>query len=61
MSLRKAINAMCKECIYDGSSGSGTWRQQVEACTSPKCPLFPYRPKSNTKKDNNRKSGGMGA
>lgn len=44
MSLRAAINAKCKECIYDPLSGGGTWRQQVEACTSYKCPLFPVRP-----------------
>jgi len=50
MSLRKAINNMCKTCIYDGNSGGGTWRQQVEACTAPNCPLFPYRPKSAPKK-----------
>lgn len=42
-SLRAAINAMCRQCIYD-PNGSGTWRQQVEACTSPNCPLYPVRP-----------------
>jgi len=46
MSLRKAINEMCKWCIYDPKSGLGTWRQQVEGCTSPECPLFSKRPKS---------------
>ena len=45
MSLRKAINAKCKECIYD-KLGEGTWRQQVEKCSSPSCPLYPVRPKS---------------
>ena len=44
MSLRNAINAKCKECIYDPIGGSGKWRQQVEACTSWDCPLFPVRP-----------------
>lgn len=43
-SMRAAINAMCKACIYDPYGGSGTWRQQVEACTSKKCPLFEFRP-----------------
>jgi len=44
-SMRKAINAKCKECIYDENiNGNGTWRQQVEGCTSPLCPLFPLRP-----------------
>jgi len=46
MSLRKAINDKCIECIYDPDGGPGTWRQQVEACTSKKCPLFPVRPLS---------------
>jgi len=46
MSLRAAINAKCKECIYDPIAGRGTWRQQVEACTSYACPLYPVRPTS---------------
>lgn len=45
-SMRAAIDAMCKQCIYDPHCGSGTWRQQVEACTSTNCPLFDYRPKA---------------
>lgn len=45
MSLRNAINEMCKYCIYDSHS-PGNWRQQVDACTSPKCPLFLVRPRS---------------
>jgi hypothetical protein len=44
-SMRKAINAMCKGCIFDPVAG-GQWRQQVEACTSPECPLFELRPRS---------------
>lgn len=43
-SLRGAINAKCRECIYDPEAGRGTWRQQVAACTSTRCPLFPVRP-----------------
>jgi len=43
-SMRKAINRMCQECIYD-SHDNGTWRQQVERCTAPKCPLFELRPR----------------
>jgi hypothetical protein len=46
MSLRKAINNKCVECIYDPIGGPGSWRQQVEACTSKNCPLFPVRPLS---------------
>lgn len=46
MSLRKAINDKCRDCIYDPKSGFGTWRQQVEGCTSRNCPLYPVRPKA---------------
>ena len=42
--LRTAINEKCKECIYDPDRGIGTWRQQVTACTSRSCPLYPVRP-----------------
>jgi hypothetical protein len=45
MSMRKAINGKCRECIYD-PQGGGTWRAQVEACTSPGCALYAYRPVS---------------
>lgn len=45
-SLRSAINAKCKECIYDPIAGGGTWRQQVSECTSVTCPLFDIRPMS---------------
>jgi hypothetical protein len=51
MSLRRAINEKCRECIYDPLSGGGTWRQQVEACTSRNCPLYPVRPKSSSEKE----------
>lgn len=43
-SLRDAINAKCRECIYDPKSGLGTWREQVAACTSRTCPIYPARP-----------------
>lgn len=46
MSLRNAINAKCRECIYEPGA-AGNWRQQIEACTSPKCPLFSVRPQSS--------------
>ena len=48
MSLRRAINNMCKQCIYD-KADKGTWRQQVQNCTSPSCALYDYRPKSTIK------------
>lgn len=47
-SMRNAINAFCKECIYDPYSGCGTWRQQVGACISTDCPLYAYRPMPET-------------
>jgi hypothetical protein len=48
--LRAAINAKCKDCIYDPLSGLGTWRQQVEGCTCLSCPLWPIRPIAAGKK-----------
>lgn len=44
MSLRKAINAKCKECLYDPIGGNGTWRKQVSNCRSFLCPLYSVRP-----------------
>lgn len=43
MSLRKAINDKCKDCIHD-ECAPGTWREQVAQCSAPDCPLWPYRP-----------------
>lgn len=48
-SLRAAINALCKECIYDDEMEE-SWRQQVTDCTSKKCPLYTVRPKTTRKK-----------
>ena len=42
-SLRKAINGMCKECIYDPHVGAGSWQKQVTDCTSGGCPLYEVR------------------
>lgn len=59
-SLRAAITAKCKSCIYDELS-SGTWRKQVEDCTSEKsCPLWPVRPKT-TKTTNGENDNGKAA
>lgn len=49
VSLRNAINAMCRSCIYDPGNGNGKWREQVTACTSSNCPLHPIRPRSAAK------------
>jgi hypothetical protein len=43
-SLRIAIDAMCKSCIYDPGSGNGAWREQVAGCSSGSCPLHSVRP-----------------
>lgn len=45
-SLRAAINAKCRDCIYDPQAGLGNWRQQVTGCTVTDCPLYPVRPVS---------------
>ena len=43
--VSEAIGAFCADCIYDpGYAGGGTWRDQVRACRSKRCPLWPYRP-----------------
>ena len=60
MSRTKAINDKCKDCIYD-QKVPGTWREQVEGCTSGPtarvpCPLWPYRPTSVATVTENRKS-----
>jgi hypothetical protein len=44
MSLRKAINQMCKSCIHDPLS-AGTWRQQIFLCSVKSCPLWELRAK----------------
>jgi hypothetical protein len=38
------IAAKCIECVYDPEE-QGTWRRQVENCTSKGCPLYAVRPK----------------
>lgn len=50
MSLRKAIDEKCKDCIFDSKSGFGNWRQQVQGCPAVDCPLWPVRPISKPKK-----------
>lgn len=44
--LRGKVDAHCISCIYDETPGNGSWRQQTEACTVLKCPLWPVRPVS---------------
>lgn len=42
-SLKFAINAKCYDCTYD-EKGAGNWKQQVENCGCPDCPLYSFRP-----------------
>lgn len=42
-SLRAAIDANCKSCIYDPGA-RGNWREQVSSCSSANCPLHAVRP-----------------
>ena len=44
MSLRKAINLKCAECVYDPMPGNGSWREQVKNCAGVTCPLYHVRP-----------------
>ena len=48
-SLRTAIDAKFKKCIYDSLAG-GTRRAQTHACEITTCPLWPVRPKSESKR-----------
>ena len=43
MSLRKAINAKCRQCTYDPMD-IGTAAQQIAACICRDCPLHKVRP-----------------
>ena len=43
MSLRRAINAKCKQCVCDPMD-VGTAAQQIAACICSDCPLHPVRP-----------------
>ena len=49
-SLRDAINAKGKDCIYDPLSGLGAWREQVAGCTATDCPLYPVRPTTTARR-----------
>ena len=48
MSLRKAVNDKCKDCIYDDAA-AGTCLQQITLCSSEDCPLFDVRPQSKSR------------
>jgi hypothetical protein len=60
MSLRKAINDKCKDCIYDPVE-DGTWLKQVENCEIDTCPLWRVRPVTlASKKGQNGLSNSLG-
>ena len=59
-SLRNAINAKCRSCIYDPESGCGTWREQVTKCASANCPLHPVRPRNAPKPSPGESKGRVG-
>lgn len=51
LSLRAAIDRHCKNCLYDpGSRGLGSWREQIDGCTSTNCALWPVRPRSTSER-----------
>lgn len=41
--FRQRVNDKCKDCTYD-EFAPGTWRKQVENCTSVDCALHGVRP-----------------
>lgn len=50
-SLRSAVNAKCKACIYDPFiKGHGGWREQVANCGGVNCELYPVRPQPRERK-----------
>lgn len=55
-SLRAAVDAMCKGCIYDPGA-NGNWREQVSGCSSSSCPLHPLRPISGALRRELQSSG----
>ena len=55
---KDAIRVHCLMCV-------GWNQREVELCTAPKCPMYPYRlgklaGKDASKKSNSRKTGGQG-
>ena len=56
-SLRKAIDAMCFQCIFSSAGGGGGWRQQVASCTSDQCALWRVRPAPSSGDDGDGPEG----
>jgi hypothetical protein len=47
LGLRAAIDAKCRDCIYDPVA-PGTWREQVAQCSAIGCRLWPVRPEPSS-------------
>ena len=59
-SLKKCIEAKCKDCTYDPCA-AGSWRSQVEECTVKSCALWEVRPITMESMLRVRKEKGVGA
>ena len=57
-SLKKCIEAKCKDCTYDHAI-AGSWRSQVEDCRVFSCALWEVRPITMETMLRNRKERGM--
>lgn len=53
-SYKACVTKYCKECIYDDTQ-PGSWRKQVELCTSTQCPLYEVRPTTMKTQEAKRK------
>ena len=51
VSVRKAVNAKCKDCSWDPAA-PGTWKVQIQCCPCIECPLWPIRPVSESGEPN---------
>ena len=56
-SLKKCIEAKCKDCTYDHAA-PGSWRAQVEDCRVRSCALWEVRPITMETMLRNRKEKG---
>ncbi len=56
-SLKKCIEAKCKDCTYDHKA-PGSWRDQVEQCTVRSCALWEVRPVTVITLNARRKTAG---
>lgn len=59
MSRKAAINSFCRACIYDRKS-EGSSLQQIKACTSDDCALYPFRPGATRRSSGPSKSTSPG-